>query len=631
MRLLLINPKCPESFWSFTWALRDVLPDKKAVNPPLGLATLAALCPSGWEVEIVDENIEGIPLASDADIVGICGMGVQFRRQSELLAYYRKRGHHVVVGGSNASLCPEAYEALADTVVAGEAEYIWPAFCRDFEAGTAKPLYRETGTVDLADSPVPRFDLLKLSQYANATLQYSRGCPYRCEFCDIIVMFGRKQRMKSVEQVGAELDALRRAGMQSVFFVDDNLIGNRSRTKDLLRYLARYQDDHAFSFSFGTEVSLDLARDEDLLELFRAARFTWVFIGIESPDPVSLRETGKTQNLKEPPLESVRRIHAHGIEVMGGFIIGFDNDTLETFDHQYRFIMDSGIQAAMIGLLMAMPRTPLYERVRREGRLRAVADASDNTRLGSNITPRNMGYPAMLDAYRTLYHRLLTNRGIAQRIRNKIRDLQAPMYRSSFGFLDRLRISARLFRKGILPGGPGRILYFLKTFPVFAPSRIPVVVSDWIIGLSMRKYAERYLALAAPAPETVMRRVAALRAAIRRHLAEDKVRLVLREAGVPNLSIYLTGAPDRKVLSRMASLLRGMLARTRANLTLHITGPEFPHIVDLEHLLHRLSRYGNRVCVVMDARLGSMFAVDTSVFDVVFEQQGLRIESRSVP
>lgn len=216
MRLLLINPRAPESFWTFRWAVDRVLPGKRAVNPPLGLATLAALCPPHWEVEIVDENVEPIPSAPKADLIGVCGMGVQFPRQRELLTHFRERGYKVVAGGSYASLCPELYAEIADSVVAGEAEYIWPQFCRDFEEGTAKPLYKECGEVSLHDSPVPRFDLLKLKRYSMVSLQFSRGCPFRCEFCDIIIMFGRKPRTKAVSQIRAELDALRAHGVNNV-------------------------------------------------------------------------------------------------------------------------------------------------------------------------------------------------------------------------------------------------------------------------------------------------------------------------------------------------------------------------------------------------------------------------------
>ena len=184
MRLLLINPRYPESFCSFKWAVDQVLPAKRAINPPLGLATVAALCPPSWEVRIVDENIESLPLDPAVDSIGVCGMGVQFERQLELLGYYHDKGYYVVAGGSFASLCPERYTLLADSVVSGEAEYIWPRLCEDFENGCADGLYRETGTVALSASPTPRFDLLKLERYSTATVQFSRACPYRCEFCD---------------------------------------------------------------------------------------------------------------------------------------------------------------------------------------------------------------------------------------------------------------------------------------------------------------------------------------------------------------------------------------------------------------------------------------------------------------
>ncbi|MEJ2646218.1 MAG: cobalamin-dependent protein, partial [Gammaproteobacteria bacterium] len=237
VRILLINPRFRESFWSFRWSLERILPGKRAINPPLGLATLAALCPAHWDVTIVDENVETIPLAPQADIIGVCGMAAQFDRQEELLRYYRARGYYVVAGGSHASMCPERFEPLADSVIAGEAEYIWPAFCADFERGDPRPLYRETGVVKLTDSPPPRYDLLRLEQYTTVSLQFSRGCPYRCEFCDIIVMFGRKPRTKSPEQVGRELDLLRELGVRSVFFVDDNLIGNKKAAGALLEFL----------------------------------------------------------------------------------------------------------------------------------------------------------------------------------------------------------------------------------------------------------------------------------------------------------------------------------------------------------------------------------------------------------
>jgi radical SAM superfamily enzyme YgiQ (UPF0313 family) len=493
MRLLLINPRFPESWWSSQWVLDQILPAKRAVNPPLGLATLAALCPAHWRVEIVDENVEPIPQTTEADIVGICGMGVQFPRQRELLRYYRGLGHYVLAGGSYASLCPEHYETLADSVVAGEAEHIFPQFCRDFERGSPKRLYRECGTVALEDSPTPRFDLLKLDRYIYSSLQFSRGCPFRCEFCDIIVMFGRKPRVKSLDQVGRELDELRRFGVRRVFFVDDNLIGNLPMARKLLRYLKDYQERHRYRFNFGTEASLNMAQHPDLLELFRDANFGWVFIGIESTDPASLRETLKTQNLHEDILSSVRRIYSYGIEVLAGFIIGFDHDTRESFEAQYRFITEAGIQSAMIGLLTALPKTPLHERLKKEGRLATFEDASDMTRPRTNVIPKSMTYEQMVEGYMDLYRRLLRDHEIARRIRNKLRHLAPPDYRTGYSLRESLAIVSRLIRKGILRGGLPRFWQFLRTVPLHRYKMMPMVVSDWAIALSMRDFSERCL------------------------------------------------------------------------------------------------------------------------------------------
>ena len=617
MRLLLINPKFPESFWSFKWAIENVLPGKRTVNPPLGLATLAALCPEDWEVEIIDENVETIPLSPEADIVGVCGMGVQLPRQRELLEYYRGLSYYVVAGGSYASLCKEDYVDLADTVIAGEAEYIWKQFCADFESGASKALYHETGTVDLSDSPIPRFDLLKLDRYTNVTMQYSRGCPFRCEFCDIIVMFGRKPRVKSLGQIEAELDTLRGLGVEGVFFVDDNLIGNKPEAKKLLHSLREYQERHGNPFSFGTEASLTLAQDDELMELFRAANFSWLFIGIESPDPESLKETQKTQNLKEDILTSIRRIYSHGLDVLGGFIIGFDNDTLDTFELQYKFISDSGIQSAMIGLLTALPHTQLYERIEREGRLRELEGLADNTRPQPNIIPKNMTHDEMSDAYQALYARLLSDTEIARRIRNKVRYLRKPQYQSAFSVSERLGILGHLFVKGILPGGFMRTIHFLRTLPILAPSRFSLVVADWIIGLSMKEFAARKLATDPFESHAVERRVAALRAAIDSYVTKGLVTLTHREAPNPHVTLSFSELLDRQFTRRAAPSIRRLLKHSRANLTVHLESLQAPHLVEIEQLLARLHNYGDRVSVVVDESLHGLIPVDSSIFNLV--------------
>jgi radical SAM superfamily enzyme YgiQ (UPF0313 family) len=627
IRLLLVNPRFPESFWSFRWAVDTILPGKRAVNPPLGLATLAALSPKKWQITIVDENIESIPLAPEADIVGICGMGVQFPRQRELLEFYRARGYFVVAGGSYASLCPERYERIADAVVAGEAEYIWKDFCRDYEAGAPRSLYHETGVVSLEDSPPPRFDLLDLDKYTTVTLQFSRGCPFLCDFCDIIVMFGRKPRFKTTAQVGRELDLLRERGVRNVFFVDDNLIGNKKAARELLRFLRDYQAQHRYTFSFGSEASLNLAGDAELLQLFRDAHFSWLFVGIESADTASLAEAGKVQNLKEDLLVSVRKLYAHGIDVLAGFIVGFDNDTLDTFDVQYRFIMESGIQAAMIGLLTALPRTPLYRRLEQEGRL--ISDAehehhTDNTRLGTNFLPRRMAYADMIDAYKALYRRLLSDRAIAERIRNKTRHMRQIDYQAEYTHLEALGVVVRLVRHGILKGGVARTFHFLRSLPLLRPRAIPLAIVDWIAGLSMREYVQRHFGLREAHEDLALARaVARLSRAVRAYTSRGAVVVQLEElvASVPRLHLCLSAGLDRTFWRRTARHVHQLLRRTSSHVTLRLDAVAVPDLSGLEHLLQRLAPYGDRIRVVMTEKLLRMVPVDTSVFHLQVAQE----------
>ena len=619
VRLLLINPRFPESFWSFRWALEKILPNKRALNPPLGLATLAALCPPNWQVEIIDENIEPVPLHPQADIVGICGMAVQFRRQQELIEYYRRQGHYVVAGGSFASLCPERFTDLADTVVAGEAEYIWREFCRDYEQNAPRPRYQETGVVKLEDSPTPRLDLLKLDRYVTASLQFSRGCPYRCEFCDIIVMFGRRPRTKSLEQIGRELDQLRARDVHNIFFVDDNLIGNKKLAKALMQYLADYQRRHRYTFQFGTEVSINLADDAELLQLFQAANFAWVFIGIESPDEGSLKETHKTQNTGRDLLSAVRALYAHGVDVLAGFIIGFDNDTLDSFGKQYRFITRAGIQVSMVGLLTALPRTPLYERLRQEGRLIAGAEHGDNTKPGTNIIPKHMGYEAMVHNYQALYQRLFSDHGIARRIGNKIRYLRNPVYQGKYSLHQSLTIVRHLFTRGLLAGGPIRLFHFLRTLTVAPPQSWPQVLADWIAGLAMRDYIQRHFMADRHREQRLARRTTAMlnklcAADVRHGVVEIGSRV---GEGGTHLQILLRGYVGRMFFTRAARRLERMLRRSAATVTLHIEALHADQQRQLARLLRRLAPYGDRVSVWIDERVRPLVPIDSSVFHLL--------------
>ena len=615
IKLLLINPRFPESFWSFSWWV-DMLPDKRAINLPLGLATLAALCPDGWDVEIVDENVESLPLDPQVDLVGVCGMGIQFERQEEILRYYRGRGYPVVAGGSYASLCPEQYADLADSVVAGEAEYIWPEFCRDFERGEARSLYRETGEVSLHDSPAPRYDLLPLEKYTSVSMQFSRGCPYRCEFCDIIVMFGRRPRTKTPEQIGRELDLLRARSVHSVFFVGDNLIGNQKEAKRLLRYLADYQQKHDYRFIFSTEVSLNLAADEELLQLFRAANFGWVFIGIESPDEESLKETGKFQNLRHDMLESVHRIYRSGIDVFGGFIVGFDNDTLETFDKQYRFITASGIQVAMVGLLSALPRTPLYQRLQREGRLIPQTRQVDNTKPSTNVMPKRMGYDEMIAGYESLFRRLFTDSAIAERITQKMRHLRRPVSLAQYSVRERLMILKRVWLRGLLPGGPMRVYRFLRTLASASIPTWPQVITDWIVGLSMREYVLRHFAADQArehrlAQQTAERLRKCYAVSLRRGLLE--ITTGLKSGGI-DLQLIIRGHMDQVFPVRAMRRLERLLSRTGSTFTLRIEELGGEQQQQLQELLRRLAPYGERVSIWTNEQLRSLLSIDSSAF-----------------
>ena len=370
IKALLVWPKIPDSFWAFGGML-ELLPEK-AVMPPLGLITVAALCPPRWALRLVDEAVE--ELTDDAlrwaDLVMVGGMEVQKAGMHEILRRARHLHKRTLVGGPYASGEPERMLALADHVVAGEPDEVFAAIAADLEAGTAKRCYEIVDKPDVTHTPVPRFDLLKLRSYASMSIQFSRGCPFQCEFCDIIVLYGRKPRTKQPRQILAELDALLRLGwMKQIFIVDDNFIGNHLRALELCVELEKWQQAHGFPITFYTEASMDLARKLALVDAMVKANFFHVFLGIESPSKESLKETRKFQNLAIDPVSCVDLLHERGLWVTGGFIVGFDSDTDDIFDRQIEFIQRTAIPWAMLNSLHAMPRTALYDRMQKEGRL----------------------------------------------------------------------------------------------------------------------------------------------------------------------------------------------------------------------------------------------------------------------
>jgi radical SAM superfamily enzyme YgiQ (UPF0313 family) len=411
LKIYLIAPRNPESFWTFDRVLPSLR--KRCVFPNLSLPTVAGLTPPPHEVVLCDENVEHVDLDTDADIIGLTGYVVHKRRILELADAFRRRGKRVVAGGPFATLCPEELRGRVDVVFIGEAEHTWPRFLRDLEAGGARAEYRQDDPPSMLASPLPRFDLLKVDRYRSMTIQFARGCPFNCEFCDIIVMYGRRPRTKSVVQVLAEVEAIHRLGVLNIFVVDDNFIGNKKEAKALLRALAEWQEARGYPIEFMTEASLNVAQDDELLALMKRAHFATIFVGIESPRRASLVESNKSQNLREDIVAAVHRIQAAGIEVMAGMIVGFDSDDPSIFEEQFRFIQEARIPISMTGMLNAVPKTPLHERLKAAGRL--IAESVGDQFVFTNIVPAGMSRRELYEGYRTLLRRLYGYRNYRRR------------------------------------------------------------------------------------------------------------------------------------------------------------------------------------------------------------------------
>jgi radical SAM superfamily enzyme YgiQ (UPF0313 family) len=388
--IAIINPRFGISFWGMEKCMGML--GKRANLPVSCLSLLAALVPKHHSVTLIDENVEDIDFGrlARADMVCVTGMSIQGQRVREILTECRARRLFTVVGGPMATVEPEELEDLADVIFVGEADTTWPEFLRDWEVGCHKKRYEQVAKTDVTTLPLPRLDLLKLQRYMFGSLQISRGCPFTCEFCDIIVTFGRKPRLKSSAQVLAELQAYYDAGMKIVFVVDDNLIGNKKAIKPVLRDIARWQENHHYAITLFTEASLDLAEDDELMELMGAAGFQNVFIGIESPNEASLKETKKLQNVRPQAgtlLERVRRIQNRGLDVWCGMIVGFDADEASVFSAIPPFLREARIAQALVGQLHAIPTTPLFDRLKGEGRLN---NANDSSHFGTNVVPLGM-------------------------------------------------------------------------------------------------------------------------------------------------------------------------------------------------------------------------------------------------
>ena len=495
MNILLIYPEFPDTFWSFKHALKFVR--KPASSPPLGLLTVAGLLPPAWEQRLVDLNVR--PLADEdlawADYAFVSAMAVQRSSAEEIVARCAGAGLPVVAGGPLFTAQPEQFRAV-DHLVLGEAELTLPPLLDDLSRGCARRVYAAPEFCDLERSPAPRWDLVGLDAYASMPVQFSRGCPFDCEFCDVTALFGHRPRTKSAAQVVAELNGLYACGWRGpVFFVDDNLIGDKRRLKrELLPALLEWRKNRR-GLPFHTQVSINLADDEPLLQMMAQAGFGTVFVGIESPDEGALAECRKTQNLHRDLVADAKKIQHAGLEVRGGFIIGFDSDTPSSFQRLLDYVERSGIVTAMVGLLQALPGTRLYRRMQRAGRLLAQG-SGDNMDGTTNIVPA-LGLETLRHAYKDVLRHLYAPDAYYRRIRTFLREYRPPRLKARLdvAFL-REQAAAFLrsiYRLGIV--GRERLEYWklLGWTVVRRPRAFPLAVTLSIYGYHFRMVCELHV------------------------------------------------------------------------------------------------------------------------------------------
>jgi radical SAM superfamily enzyme YgiQ (UPF0313 family) len=494
MKILLVYPNYPDTFWSFKHALSFI--SKRAVNPPLGLLTVAAMLPQEWEKRLVDMNVADLKDQDLqwADYVFISAMTVQKKSANEVISRCKETGVKIVAGGP---LFTAAYEDFSevDHLVLNEAETTLFPFLKDLSEGRAEHLYTSSSFPNLEKTPIPLWNLVDMKRYVSMNIQYSRGCPFSCEFCDITTFFGHRARTKSTSQVENELETLYSLGWRgSLFFVDDNFIGNKKKLKEtVLPAMIDWMKKKKYPFNLGTEVSIDLADDDELLRLMTRSGFDNVFVGIETPDDQALKECHKSQNRNRDLISSVEKIQSSGLSVRGGFIVGFDHDSPDIFERQIEFIQKSKIITAMVGLLNAPRGSRLYERLQKEGRLLKEA-SGDNTDFSTNIIPK-MGYEKLVEGYRNIIHGVYSPRSYYERVKGYLRDYRPPEKNKIHFHIRYLRwhflYLIAPFKTFVLLGikDKGRVYYWKLLFwSLFRrPQLLPLAITYSIYGFHFRK------------------------------------------------------------------------------------------------------------------------------------------------
>jgi radical SAM superfamily enzyme YgiQ (UPF0313 family) len=487
----MVYPEYPTTFWSFDHVLKFI--SKRAAYPPLGLLTVAAMLPDDWDIRLVDMNVEKLR-DSDfvrADYVMISAMLIQRDSVLNVLRRCKALGKKVIAGGPLFNSLTEEYYDLVDHLILNEAEVTLPRFLDDLETGNAKKIYHSDSFPALALSPLPRWDLINVRKYATLMIQYSRGCPFNCEFCDITALYGRKPRVKSTAQLIGEVEAIYNLGWRgNVFIVDDNFIGNKKKIKKTLPGLIEWMKAHQYPFTFFTELSIDLADDDVLIELMVEAGFDAAFIGLETPNEESLKECAKSQNQRRDMVASIQKLQAEGIQVFGGYIVGFDNDDERIFSRQIKFIQESGVVTAMVGLLNALPKTRLWQRLKEENRLH-LSTSGDNTDGSINFIPK-MDREKLISGYRQIVQTIYSPRVFYQRVCKFLDQYQPRRKRRLQGHEIKAFMKSILYL-GIMGDGLSKWYYWKMLFRslLFYRKQFPDAITLMVYGHHFRKVAEK--------------------------------------------------------------------------------------------------------------------------------------------